>query len=61
MLLGGEVFVIMCYVWWNFVSFLCEWINQVKDDWKNQCFFKVFGDDKEFILIFEVLKIVSYF
>ena len=60
MLMGGEAFATPRHVWWNFVSSSRDRINQAKDDWKNQRFPKVPGDDKEFIPIPEVPKTVSY-
>lgn len=46
-LIGGEKFE-KRYIFWNFVSSRKERIEQAKEDWKNQNFPKVPGDDKEF-------------
>lgn len=48
-MLGGEKFEQVPFIHWNFVSFSKELIEQAKDDWKNQRFPKIPGDDKEFI------------
>jgi hypothetical protein len=48
-LLGGEKFEQVPHVYWNFVSFSKERIEQAKDDWKNGRFPSIPGDDKEFI------------
>lgn len=49
MLLGGEPFAEPRYIDWNFVSSSHERIEQAKDDWRNQRFGKIPGDEKEFI------------
>jgi redox-sensitive bicupin YhaK (pirin superfamily) len=49
MLLGGEPFAEPRYIDWNFVSSSHERIEQAKEDWRNQRFGKIPGDDKEFI------------
>ena len=46
---GGDKFDKTPYVFWNFVSFSRERIEQAKEDWKNDRFPKIPGDDKEFI------------
>lgn len=48
-MLGGDRFDKTPYVFWNFVSFSKERIEQAKEDWKNGRFPKIPGDDKEFI------------
>ncbi|MFV0477845.1 MAG: pirin family protein [Parahaliea sp.] len=47
-LVGGEV-MSQRYMEWNFVSSRKERIEQAKQDWRNQRFAKVSGDDQEFI------------
>ena len=54
MLLGGEAFSTPRHVWWNFVSYSRDRINQAKADWKAGNFPKVPGDDAEFIPVPEV-------
>ncbi|UIP06327.1 pirin family protein [Erythrobacter sp. SDW2] len=51
MLLGGEAFATRRHVWWNFVSSSKDRIEQAKDDWNNDRFAKVPGDEEEFIPI----------
>lgn len=46
-LIGGEKFE-KRHIFWNFVSSRQDRIEQAKEDWKNQSFPKVPGDDKEF-------------
>lgn len=48
MLLGGDPMDGPRHIWWNFVSSSKERIEQAKDDWKNNRFERVPGDD-EFI------------
>ena len=48
-MLGGDKFEHVPFIFWNFVSFSNERIEQAKDDWKNGRFPKIPGDDKEFI------------
>jgi len=59
MLLGGQAFTTPRHVWWNFVSSSRDRISAAKDDWRNNRFARVPGDD-EFIPIPEVPKTVSY-
>ncbi|MCB5163138.1 pirin family protein [Marinomonas algarum] len=47
--LGGEKFAHTPHLHWNFVSFSKARIEQAKDDWENDRFPTVPGDDKEFI------------
>lgn len=54
MLLGGAALGSPRHVWWNFVSSSRERINQAKDDWRQDRFAKVPGDEDEFIPIPEV-------
>ena len=49
MLLGGEPMEGPRFLTWNFVSSSAERIEQAKEDWQQQRFAKVPGDDKEFI------------
>lgn len=51
MLLGGEAFATKRHVWWNFVSSSKDRIEQAKDDWNNDRFDKVPGDEEEYIPI----------
>lgn len=44
-LLGGEAMDSPRHIWWNFVSSSRERIEQAKEDWKNDRFPKVPGDD----------------
>lgn len=46
-MIGGETFS-KRYIDWNFVSSRKERIEQAKDDWRNQRFPKVIGDEDEF-------------
>lgn len=46
--IGGEPFN-RRFIEWNFVSSRKERIEQAKQDWRDGCFDKVPGDDKEFI------------
>lgn len=48
MLLGGAPIDGERHIWWNFVSSSKERIEQAKDDWKNNRFDRIEGDD-EFI------------
>jgi len=50
-LLGGDKFEKVPMIHWNFVSFSKERIEQAKDDWKNQRFPTIPGDDKEFFAL----------
>ncbi|WNC73965.1 pirin family protein [Thalassotalea psychrophila] len=47
-MLGGDKFEKVPFIYWNFVSFNKERIAQAKDDWKKQRFASIPGDDKEF-------------
>jgi redox-sensitive bicupin YhaK (pirin superfamily) len=49
MLLGGEPMEGPRFLTWNFVSSSAERIEQAKDDWQQQRFPKVPGDEHEFI------------
>jgi hypothetical protein len=49
MLVGGAPLAGERHVWWNFVSTSLSRIEQAKDDWRNQRFPRVPGDDREFI------------
>jgi redox-sensitive bicupin YhaK (pirin superfamily) len=60
MLCGGEAFATPRHVWWNFVSSRRDRIEQAKQDWNQDRFPKVPGDDKEFIPIPEIPNTVSY-
>jgi redox-sensitive bicupin YhaK (pirin superfamily) len=60
MLLGGGAFATHRYVHWNFVSSSRDRIEQAKQDWIEQRFAKVPGDDEEFIPYPAVVKTVSY-
>lgn len=51
MLLGGEAFATKRHVWWNFVSSSKDRIEQAKDDWNNDRFPTVPGDEEEYIPI----------
>jgi redox-sensitive bicupin YhaK (pirin superfamily) len=46
---GGEKFDVVPFIHWNFVSFNKSRIEQAKDDWMNERFPKIPGDDKEFV------------
>lgn len=50
-MLGGETFEKVPFIHWNFVSFNKAHIEQAKDDWKNQRFPTIPGDDKEYFLL----------
>lgn len=54
MLLGGAAIGSPRHVWWNFVSSSRDRINQAKDDWRQDRFAKVPGDEDEFIPIPQV-------
>ena len=60
MLLGGAAFSTRRYVFWNFVSSSRDRINQAKEDWKEQRFALIPGDDQEFIPLPQVPVTVSY-
>jgi len=49
MLFGGAPLDGERHLWWNFVSSTPERIGQAKDDWREQRFGKVAGDEDEFI------------
>ncbi|MBX3192758.1 MAG: pirin family protein [Labilithrix sp.] len=49
MIIGGAKLEGTRNVWWNFVSSSAERIERAKDDWRNQRFGKIPGDDLEFI------------
>lgn len=49
MILGGEPFAEPRYIDWNFVSSDPERLLQARDDWQNQRFGTIPGDDVEFI------------
>jgi redox-sensitive bicupin YhaK (pirin superfamily) len=46
MLLGGAKLDGTRHIWWNFVSSSLERIERAKDDWRNERFPKVSGDDE---------------
>ena len=46
MLFGGDPMDGPRHIWWNFVSSSKERIEQAKDDWKNNRFERVPGDDE---------------
>lgn len=48
-MLGGERFDQVPHIDWNFVSFNNERIEQAKQDWRDGCFPRIPGDDREFI------------
>jgi redox-sensitive bicupin YhaK (pirin superfamily) len=48
-LVGGEPFSEPRHIWWNFVSSSKDRIEQAKDDWRNERFARIPGDDQEFI------------
>ena len=60
MLLGGAAFSTRRYVFWNFVSSSRDRINQAKEDWREQRFARIPGDDQEFIPLPQVPVTVSY-
>lgn len=47
-LLGGAVWPEQPHLFWNFVSFDVDRIEQAKQDWREQNFAKIPGDDLEF-------------
>lgn len=49
MVLGGATMDSKRYIFWNFVSSSRERLEQAKEDWKEDRFDKVPGDDQEFI------------
>ena len=49
MVLGGAVMDGPRYIYWNFVSSSKDRLEQAKEDWRQQKFARVPGDDKEFI------------
>lgn len=48
LMLGGEEWPEVPFIEWNFVSFDRERIEKAKDDWREQRFPKIPGDDNEF-------------
>ena len=61
MLLGGEAFATERHAWWNFVSSSRDRIEQAKEDWREQRFDKVPGDEEERIPLPEgAPKTVAY-
>ncbi len=48
LMLGGEEWPAVPLIEWNFVSFDRERIEKAKDDWREQRFPKIPGDDNEF-------------
>lgn len=48
LLLGGEEWPVVPFIEWNFVSFDRDRIEQAKEDWREQRFPKIPGDDNEF-------------
>lgn len=46
--LGGDAFAEKPYMRWNFVAYSRERIQQAEEDWRNQRFPKVPGDEAEF-------------
>ena len=61
MLLGGEAFATERHAWWNFVSSSRDRIEQAKEDWREQRFDKVPGDEEERIPLPEgAPKTVTY-
>ena len=48
-ILGGDPLPEPRYIDWNFVSSSKERLLQARDDWKNQRFGKIPGDDKDFV------------
>lgn len=59
-LLGGEAFATKRHVWWNFVSSDRDRIRQAADDWRNDRFPNVPGDEEERIPLPDQPKTVSY-
>lgn len=49
MILGGQQLLGERHMWWNFVSSRPERIEQAKQDWREQRFPTIPGDDREFI------------
>ncbi|MBL4717697.1 MAG: pirin family protein [Erythrobacter sp.] len=61
MLMGGEAFTTPRHAWWNFVSSSRERIEQAKQDWRQDRFPKVPGDENERIPLPEgAPKTVTY-
>ena len=61
MLMGGEAFTTPRHAWWNFVSSSRERIEQAKQDWRQDRFPKVPGDEEERIPLPEgAPKTVTY-
>ena len=61
MLMGGEAFTTPRHAWWNFVSSSRERIEQAKQDWRQDRFPKVPGDEDERIPLPEgAPKTVTY-
>jgi len=61
MLLGGKAFATERHAWWNFVSSSRDRIEQAKEDWREQRFDKVPGDEEERIPLPEgAPKTVTY-
>ena len=61
MLMGGEAFATERHAWWNFVSSSRDRIEQAKEDWREQRFDKVPGDEEERIPLPEgAPKTVTY-
>ena len=61
MLLGGEALATERHAWWNFVSSSRDRIEQAKEDWREQRFDKVPGDEEERIPLPEgAPKTVTY-
>ena len=55
MLLGGATMDGPRFIWWNFVASSKERLEQAKEDWRQQRFAKVPGDEKEFIPLPEAM------
>lgn len=49
MLLGGERWPEVPHIYWNFVSFSRERLEQAKADWQAQRFPAIAGDNREYI------------
>ncbi|WP_370315941.1 pirin family protein [Thalassolituus sp.] len=47
-LLGGEHWPVVPYIYWNFVSFSKDRIEQAKTDWEEQRFADIPGDNREY-------------
>ncbi len=58
-LFGGEPFPEERFIYWNFVSSDKQRIEQAKEDWKNQRFPKIPGDDQEFVPLPEPINLKS--